>query len=126
VARISVGDLRLHLTARKADGGTAPFGLIDAACTPKCGQNGLVASFVVTGGAGTPTAATQSGTPGAGIPPCSTAAGGTSVASRLMPYTVPLALTTVGVVIVAIGGGTALFLRRRRRKAASAPRSSEE
>ncbi|MDT8912960.1 hypothetical protein NYF13_18915 [Amycolatopsis sp. PS_44_ISF1] len=55
-AKITVGDLELKVTPRKADGsvtGITPDGTIDAPCTQDPGQSNTLATFTITQGGGT-------------------------------------------------------------------------
>jgi hypothetical protein len=47
-AKITVGDLALHLTPKYANGSTTPLGTINAACTLDSGQNTVLQSLVIT------------------------------------------------------------------------------
>ncbi|NBH06138.1 DUF6801 domain-containing protein [Amycolatopsis sp. SID8362] len=54
-AKITVGDLNLKVTPRKADGsvtGITPDGTIDAPCTQDTGQNNTLATITINGGGG--------------------------------------------------------------------------
>jgi len=86
-ANITVGDLNLKVTPRKADGsvtGITPDGTIDAPCTQDSGQNNTLATITVNGGGGptTPPATTPpvttppTTTPPVTTPPTTTPPGG--------------------------------------------------
>ncbi|WP_410631910.1 DUF6801 domain-containing protein [Amycolatopsis sp. cmx-4-83] len=71
-AKITVGDLNLKVTPRKADGsvtGITPDGTIDAPCTQDAGQNNTLATITIAGGGGTTTPTT---TPPVTTPPTTT------------------------------------------------------
>jgi hypothetical protein len=71
-AKITVGDLNLKVTPRKADGsvtGITPDGTIDAPCTQDAGQANTLATITIAGGGGTTPPAT---TPPATTPPVTT------------------------------------------------------
>lgn len=68
-ARITVGDIRLHVVGKKADGSVR--GKLDLRCTLDSEQKDVVGSFEITG-AGTTTGSTTSGTSG------TTSSGGTT------------------------------------------------
>ncbi|WP_370967796.1 DUF6801 domain-containing protein [Amycolatopsis sp. cg9] len=73
-AKITVGDLQLKVTPRKADGsvtGITPDGTIDAPCTQDAGQNNTLATITITiNGGGTTTPPTT--TPPVTTPPTTT------------------------------------------------------
>ncbi|WP_208025762.1 DUF6801 domain-containing protein [Amycolatopsis acidicola] len=57
-ATISVGDITLTMTPRKADGTETGLGTFDSACTQNAGQNNVLATFQITGGGETTTTTT--------------------------------------------------------------------
>ncbi|UOX89005.1 hypothetical protein MUY14_46340 [Amycolatopsis sp. FBCC-B4732] len=76
-AKITVGDLNLKVTPRKADGsvtGITPDGTIDAPCTQDAGQNNTLATITIAGGGGTtpPTTTPPVTTPPTTTPPVTT------------------------------------------------------
>ncbi|GAB3161421.1 DUF6801 domain-containing protein [Amycolatopsis sp. NPDC004378] len=85
-AKITVGDLQLKVTPRKADGsvtGITPDGTIDAPCTQDAGQNNTLATITIAGGGGTtpptttpPTTTPPTTTPPTTTPPTTTPPGG--------------------------------------------------
>ena len=73
-AKITVGDLNLKVTPRKADGsvtGITPDGTIDAPCTQDSGQNNTLATITINGG-GTTTPPPTTTTPPVTTPPTTT------------------------------------------------------
>ncbi len=85
-AKITVGDLNLKVTPRKADGsvtGITPDGTIDAPCTQDAGQANTLATITIAGGGGTtpptttpPTTTPPTTTPPTTTPPTTTPPGG--------------------------------------------------
>ncbi|MDQ7805110.1 hypothetical protein Q5425_15295 [Amycolatopsis sp. A133] len=86
-AKITVGDLQLKVTPRKADGsvtGITPDGTIDAPCTQDAGQNNTLATITINGGGGTttppvttpPVTTPPTTTPPVTTPPTTTPPGG--------------------------------------------------
>ncbi|MBE1501552.1 hypothetical protein H4696_008652 [Amycolatopsis lexingtonensis] len=76
-AKITVGDLNLKVTPRKADGsvtGITPDGTIDAPCTQDAGQNNTLATITINGGGTTtpPTTTPPVTTPPTTTPPVTT------------------------------------------------------
>ncbi|OLR90319.1 hypothetical protein BJP25_03215 [Actinokineospora bangkokensis] len=69
-AKISVGDLKLTLTPKTADGAETGLGTFDSACKLVAGQNAVLHTFTVTsGGDGTTTMPPVSTTPPVTTPP---------------------------------------------------------
>ncbi|MEU8634620.1 DUF6801 domain-containing protein [Amycolatopsis sp. NPDC048633] len=84
-AKITVGDLNLKVTPRKADGsvtGITPDGTIDAPCTQDAGQANTLATITINGGGTTPPTTTPptttppTTTPPTTAPPTTTPPGG--------------------------------------------------
>lgn len=131
-ARITVGDIRLHVVGKKADGSVR--GKLDLRCALDAEQNDVVGSFEITG-AGTTTGSTTSGSSGAttaGATPVSPSTDGSSAPTGSAPTghgtgTIAatgqdirgLILPTAGILVA----GVVAFLigsrlRKRRRRAA--------
>lgn len=71
-AKITVGDLALKVTPRKADGsvtGITPDGTINAPCTQDAGQNNTLATITINGGTPTPPPSSETPPPSSDTPP---------------------------------------------------------